>query len=188
MNSQTFSIGENSAVEACRFDYSDSSAINNYLLVASPIVAATSTTSQNQHRDEIKQRLSSMRKRTRVLLAKHDWQRFFVEDEQLLEHLAIDNANNSILTWDLGSECEDATSFTDYTTASVSPHVQATNGNAKPPVQNDSKLNLFSLNSVSDIPLLDFDSILLETNNEFNDNNNYNKQPVARRGMYFFFI
>jgi hypothetical protein len=144
MYNQTYSIRD-SSIEMLKCDLSSS---GNYL-VASPVTL-------DDQRDQIKQRLSDMRKRTRILLARHDWQKFLAAEEDI---------DNSLLTFD-NDDYEDEYELS-YATAnnSVSPHnsliFEQVNSH-RPTAQNDSKLNLFSLNSVSTIPLLEYDSILFE--------------------------
>jgi hypothetical protein len=151
MSNQTYSIRDSSSIEVLKCDLSNSA---NFLL-ASPVAF-------HVERDQVKQRLSDMRKRTKALLARHDWQRFFATEDEQLEH-------NSMMTFD-EDEYELSTNYTTANNNSVSPHnslifeQQAT----RPTEPNNSKLNLFSLNSVSTIPLLDYDSILFEDNNYIN--------------------
>lgn len=101
-------------------------------------------------RDEIKLRLGQMRQRARIMLDKHNWQKFFSENGNLI---------NSI-------ESQNQTSSTVYT--ETSEYVSTLNIFSKTPMSNESdasKLNLFN-SSQSAINNLDYDSLLLSNQTE----------------------
>lgn len=93
--------------------------------------------SQKSSREEFKQRLSQMRKRTRQMLDKHNWEKFF-------------NQNGSLINQTTASSA--------YTESSLLANLMLNkNANSN---QTESKLNLFNTSQSNISHNFDYDSIL----------------------------
>jgi hypothetical protein len=166
--------------------------VRNFNLVPDTSSAADSNIIIKQQRDQLKQRLSVMRQRTKILLEKHNWKKFFASpsnqtessetQRQLFEQVKFNsvvfNSQNTILTHDFDEDNECSSSNYSTPNSSLSSPPFSKHNQNTLTRQNSSKLNLFSLDSVSTIPILEYDSIFLDNTTNTTTSNNQHKNRV----------